>query len=199
MYSVYRITEMCGENRLIKLLRWHALLRGGRYFDYNQGGFMATLFHPRPNYMPDSHERVHRSHTYLAVPLGRFLFSLIFLISGFTHFSSGSISYADSHGIPMADVLVPVSGLLAMIGGLSVLTGLHARVGAVLLLIFLVPVTLLMHDFWNVSNPEMSQLQMAHFLKNLGLIGGALFIAFYGAGPVSMDQHERRKHKHRNL
>lgn len=161
---------------------------------------MATLFHPRPNYMPVEHE-VHHAHSssIWAVPLGRFLFSLIFLISGFTHFSSGSIGYADSHGIPMADILVPVSGLMAIIGGLSVLTGLHARVGAILLLLFLVPVTILMHDFWNVADPQMSQMQMINFLKNLGLIGGALFISFYGAGPVSIDQIQRRHATRKNL
>lgn len=154
---------------------------------------MATLFHPRPNYMP-AEKTTHKSNSGLwAVPIGRVLFSLIFLISGFTHFSSGSISYADSQGIPMADILVPVSGLLALIGGLSILTGFHARVGAVLILIFMTPVTLLMHDFWNVTDPAIAQVQMINFLKNLAIIGGALFLTFYGAGPVSIDQHHRKK------
>jgi putative oxidoreductase len=160
---------------------------------------MATLFHPRPNYMPVEREHVKHSNAIWAVPIGRTLFSLIFLISGFTHFSSGSVSYADSQGIPMADILVPVSGLMAIVGGLSVLSGLHARVGAVILLLFLVPVTILMHDFWNVPDPQMAQMQMVNFLKNLGLIGGALLITFYGAGPVSLDQRERRNARRRNL
>lgn len=157
---------------------------------------MATLFHPRPNYMPREADRhmAHRKLSLWSVPIGRVLFSLIFLIAGMNHFTSGSVSYAVSSGIPMADILVPISGLMAIIGGASVLLGFHARVGAILLLLFLVPVTVLMHDFWNVSDPMEAQMQMTNFLKNVALIGGAILIAFYGAGPISLDH----RHKHKN-
>jgi len=124
------------------------------------------------------------------VPLARFLFSLIFIISGFNHFSSSSIGYADSMGIPFADILVPVSGILAIIGGMSVLLGFHARTGAVILLLFLFPVTVLMHQFWKMEDPQLYQMHFIHFLKNFSLIGGALLIVFYGAGPKSLD-HRR--------
>lgn len=155
---------------------------------------MATLFHPRPNYMPAENTTKKAHRTLLAVPLGRVFLSLIFIVSGLNHFSSGSISYADSQGIPAADILVPVSGLLALIGGLSVLTGLHARVGAVLLMLFMIPVTFLMHDFWNVADPQEAQTQMIHFLKNISILGGIVLVGFYGAGPWSLDQKERKKH-----
>lgn len=154
---------------------------------------MATLFHPRPNYMPNVKEVTQRKASLWAVPIGRFLYSLIFLVSGMNHFSSGSISYAASSGIPMADILVPVSGIIAIVGALSVIFGFHARLGAGLLLVFLVPVTFLMHDFWNVLDPAAAQMQMSHFLKNIALIGGATLIAFYGSGPISIDHRHRHK------
>lgn len=156
---------------------------------------MATLFHPTPNYMPAEKTKthVHASNNLWAVPVGRFLFSLIFIISGINHFSSGSISYAASTGLPMADILVPVSGIIALIGGLSVATGFHARVGAVLILLFLVPVTFIMHNFWSVADPAMAQIQMSHFMKNIAMIGGAILLAFYGAGPNSLDNRHARK------
>ncbi len=156
---------------------------------------MGIFFHPTPNYMPV--EKVHfRTHAKLqvwAVPIGRFLFSLIFIMSGVTHFSSGSIGYAASEGLPMADILVPVSGIIALVGGLSVLTGFHARVGALLILLFLIPVTIIMHNFWSVTDPTMAQMQMTHFMKNLALIGGAVLLAFYGAGPLSLDHRHNRQ------
>jgi putative oxidoreductase len=135
----------------------------------------------------------HASASLYLVPVARVFFSLIFVLAGVNHFSSGSISYAASQGIPMADILVPVSGLIALIGGLSVMTGFHARVGAALLLVFLVPVTILMHDFWSVADPQMAQMQMSHFMKNIALIGGALMVCFYGAGPISVDNHVAKR------
>ena len=121
------------------------------------------------------------------VPVGRALYSLIFITSVFGHFSSGAIDSAAAHGVPFAVVLVPLSGILALVGGLSVLLGYRARFGAFMLLLFLVPVTLVMHKFWGLSDPQMAMMQRANFMKNLSLIGGALVLMYYGAGPVSLD------------
>lgn len=155
---------------------------------------MPSIFHPRPNYFPEESSETSINLNWI-MPISRILFSQIFIISGFNHFTSGSISYADSMGVPMADMLVPISGLFAIIGGGSILFGLHARFGGVLITLFLIPVTLMMHQFWNDSNPQEAQMQMIQFLKNLGLTGGALLFAFYGAGPVSMDSRKDRKAK----
>lgn len=151
---------------------------------------MRTTYHSE-TYV-DQRDTLRARSNIWTVPVARFFFSLIFIVSGFNHFTSGSISYADAQGIPLPDILVPVSGIIAIVGGISVLLGLHARVGATLLLIFLVPVTLLMHDFWNVTDPQMAANQMAHFMKNLSLIGGALLIVFYGSGPISIDHHRSK-------
>jgi putative oxidoreductase len=122
------------------------------------------------------------------VPVGRLLFVAIFLMSAPGHFQAGTIAYAAQQGVPFASVLVPFSGVLALAGGLSVLLGWHARAGAWLLVAFLVPVTLAMHAFWTVSDPTMRMFQQAFFMKNLAMLGGALGIAYWGAGPVSLDE-----------
>jgi len=118
---------------------------------------------------------------------GRILFSAIFLMSAFGHFSKREIAYAASAGVPAAALLVPLSGLIAFAGGASILLGYRARIGALLVVLFLVPVTLTMHRFWGISDPTMAQIQMAMFMKNVSILGGALLIAYHGAGPISLD------------
>jgi putative oxidoreductase len=122
------------------------------------------------------------------VPIARLLFVALFLMSAPSHFQAQTIAYAAQQGVPFASVLVPLSGILAIAGGLSVLLGWHARAGAWLLVAFLVPVTFAMHAFWNVSDPTMRMFQQAFFMKNLAMLGGALLVAYWGAGPVSLDE-----------
>jgi putative oxidoreductase len=122
----------------------------------------------------------------------RILYSLIFIFAALGHFSSQTIAFAAAQGVPLAGLAVPLSGILALAGGLSVLLGYHARWGALALILFLVPVTFMMHKFWAVSDPMMKQMQMVMFMKNLGLIGGALMVYVFGAGPLSLDN--RRAH-----
>ena len=124
----------------------------------------------------------------LVVPLGRLCLALIFLVASPGLFAAGTIDLAASHGVPLASVAVPVAGTLALLGGFSVLLGYRARVGAWLLVAFLVPVTLYMHNFWSVTDPSIRQIQEIMFMKNLSILGGALFLAYFGAGPVSVDE-----------
>jgi putative oxidoreductase len=124
--------------------------------------------------------------------VGRILYSLIFIAAVPGHFASATIGYAAAQGVPLASLAVPASGLLALVGGLSVALGWHARWGAAALIAFLVPVTVMMHNFWAVSDPMMQQVQLAMFLKNVALIGTALLIATNGAGAYSLDA--RRVH-----
>lgn len=126
---------------------------------------------------------------------GRILFSLIFVMSAPGHFSKQSIGYAASQGVPMADVAVPLSGVLALLGGLSVLFGFKARWGAWLLILFLVPVSLMMHRFWGLSDPQAAMMQKVNFIKNVSMTGGALLIAYFGSGPLSLDAlfHKTKK------
>jgi putative oxidoreductase len=121
------------------------------------------------------------------VPVGRAFFAAIFILAAWNHFSEPAIDFAASQGVPLAWLLVPISGLIALAGGLSVLLGYHARFGAGLLVLFLVPVTLALHKFWGIQDPAAVQLQQAMFMKNLSILGGALLIAYFGAGPLSLD------------
>ena len=125
-------------------------------------------------------------------PVARLLFVALFLMSAPGHFKAQTIAYAAEQGVPFATILVPFSGLMALAGGLSILVGWHARAGAWLLVLFLVPVTLAMHAFWAVPDPMMRMMQQGMFMKNLGLLGGVLLIAYFGAGPVSLDERARR-------
>lgn len=121
------------------------------------------------------------------VLLGRILYSLIFVMASLGHFSKGEIGYAAAQGVPFASIVVPLSGVMALLGGLSIVLGYKARWGAWLLVLFLVPVTLTMHNFWAVKDPMMAQMQQAMFMKNLSMLGGALLISHFGAGPLSLD------------
>jgi putative oxidoreductase len=122
------------------------------------------------------------------VPIGRLLFSLIFLPTLVTHFSSGTIQYAASAGVPIPGFLVPLSGIIAFLGGMSILLGFKSRIGAWLLIIFLIPVTLFMHHFWTFQDPASYQMQKVNFMKNLSLIGASLLISYFGSGPYSIDR-----------
>ena len=120
--------------------------------------------------------------------LGRILFSSLFIISGFMQFTPSEISLAADQGVPLPTLLVPLSGVLEIIGGLSVLFGYKARYGAWLLVIFLIPVTLVVHQFWESTNAAEAAIQMAMFFKNLALLGAALSITYFGSGPFSLDE-----------
>jgi len=122
-----------------------------------------------------------------ALLAGRQLFSMIFIIASAGHFSPRTIDAAAAHGVPLPGLLVPLSGFIALVGGLSVLLGFQTRLGAWLLVIFLVPVTVMMHNFWSALDPMTLQIEKAMFLKNVTMLGGALVISYFGAGPLSVD------------
>jgi putative oxidoreductase len=114
--------------------------------------------------------------------IGRVLFALVFVSSGFmAHLGEGGKQgreYARSLGAPSPDLLVPLSGIAIIAGGLMIAFGIWADLGALLVVGFLVGITPIMHAFWKVEDPEMQQLQIAMFFKNTALLGGALII-FY--------------------
>ena len=127
----------------------------------------------------------------VSVLAGRVLYSLIFLMASFGHFSQGTINYAAAHGVPLATVAVPASGILALLGSLSVALGYKAKWGAGLLVLFLVPVTVMLHNFWAMQDPATAQIHQVMFLKNVSMLGGALLILNFGSGPLSLDAWRR--------
>ena len=121
--------------------------------------------------------------------LGRVLFGMIFVSSGIMgHLmgAAGTAAYAASAGVPMAGLLVPLSGIMILAGGLMVILGFKPRIGAWLLLLFLIPTSFLMHAFWGITDQGMAQMQMAHFMKNLSLIGATLMFQSIERWPLSI-------------
>ena len=128
----------------------------------------------------------------IVVLFGRLLFVLIFLKTGPNLFAKQTISYVGSQGVPFASFAVPTAGVLALAGGVSVLLGFRAKIGASLIALFLIPVTFMMHKFWMMDDAGMAQIQMIMFMKNLAILGGALLISQFGAGPMSLDARRSR-------
>ena len=125
--------------------------------------------------------------------VGRVFLVLLFLISAPSYFSAQGIKYAASQGVPLASLAVPLSGLIALAGSVSIVLGYRARLGAWLIVLFLVPVTFTMHKFWAVTDPTMAHMQMINFMKNIEIIGGSLLISQFGAGPWSLDDRRSRR------
>ncbi|CUS80663.1 Uncharacterized membrane protein YphA, DoxX/SURF4 family [Candidatus Kryptonium thompsonii] len=112
--------------------------------------------------------------------VGRILFSALFIMSGFGHFRNRKemIQYAQMMKAPAPELFVPLTGIMIILGGLSVLFNFYLTVGAILLFLFLVPVAFIMHKFWGVQDPGLSANQMAHFFKNLSLAGASLILIY---------------------
>ena len=122
----------------------------------------------------------------IIVLLGRVLFALIFLAAAPRHFSQEGITHGADFGVPLAQFFVPLSGVMAIVGSLSVATGYRAKWGAWLLVLFLIPVTLGMHQFWTIADPTLRHVQLSNFAKNVSMLGAALMITFFGSGPLSV-------------
>ncbi len=132
--------------------------------------------------------------TSFAAPVGRGLLSLIFLLSAVGKLTAwgGTLKMLSDKNLPSPEVLLSIAVALEIIGGVMVLFGFFARWGAAALLVFLIPVTLIMHNFWAAGEAEF-QSQMINFLKNLSICGGLLLVLAFGSGPLSLDRLLRRK------
>jgi uncharacterized membrane protein YphA (DoxX/SURF4 family) len=98
----------------------------------------------------------------------------------FTEFSATQERMAEM-GLPVPALLLAGNIIFQLVGAISLLIGYNVRLGAVILIIFLIPTTLIFHDFW--VNPG----ERIAFFKNLGLIGGLLLLIETGAGAVSLN------------
>jgi len=120
--------------------------------------------------------------------IGRILVGGYYIFNGFNHFSKKEMmaGYAKSKGVPMPEIAIPLTGLLLLLGGLSLLFGIYPYIGVALIVIFLVPVTFMMHNFWVVPK-EQKMADMIQFLKNIALIGSTLmFLAIPTPWPLSL-------------
>lgn len=120
--------------------------------------------------------------------IGRFFLIVIFLMSAvgnkIPNFGS-TVSYMESEGVPMPALLLAGAIVFLIAGSISILIGYRARIGATLLLVFLLLATYWFHDFWTFEDAQAKQMQTIAFMKNLALMGAMIMIIARGAGSPS--------------
>lgn len=119
------------------------------------------------------------------VPLvARIFLAVIFIQTGIDKVAdfAGTQQQIASVGIPLAALVTVFTILFEIAGGISLVLGYKARIGAALLLLFLMPATLVFH------NPIVDPTQTIQFMKNLAIMGGLLMVVAYGSGPISLDR-----------
>jgi len=119
----------------------------------------------------------------------RVFIAAIFIWSG-THkiFGwEGTAGYMESRGMFLVEFFLLGAIILELGGGLSVLTGLKTRLGAIALIVFLVPTTFIFHSWWTYP-PEEQRMQMINFMKNFAVIGGLMYVLSFGGGRFSLDR-----------
>lgn len=110
--------------------------------------------------------------------IGRIIVGVYFLFNAFNHFSQLNMlsGYAQSKGVPAPKLAVFGSGVLLAIGGLSILFWQYLLWGTLALVLFFLPVTFMMHNYWKVEDPQAKMGEMVNFMKNIALMGFALLI-----------------------
>jgi putative oxidoreductase len=124
---------------------------------------------------------------------GRILLSAIFLFSGFGKIAdwSGTADTMARHGMPLVPLFLAGAIAFEILGGLSLLLGFYGRIGAVALIVYLIPTTLIFHNFWAVDAAQ-QQNQMIHFMKNVAIMGGLFMVAALGTDGFSLDRWMNR-------
>jgi uncharacterized membrane protein YphA (DoxX/SURF4 family) len=113
--------------------------------------------------------------------LGRILFSLVFLGSGIGHLTQteGSAQYAAYKKVPSPKLMVQLSGVAMLLGGLAVILGILMDLAGLLLAILLIAMAFMMHKFWEETDPQTKQVEMAQFMKNISMAGAGLILATF--------------------
>jgi putative oxidoreductase len=116
--------------------------------------------------------------------VGRLFLGLMFLVSGLHKIADpvGTQQYMVAMGMTWATFLFYLGATaVEVLGSLALLLGYRARIGGWVLFVFMIPTTLVFHT--NFADPN----QMIHFLKNVSVMGGLIYVAVHGAGGLSMD------------
>lgn len=121
--------------------------------------------------------------------VGRILLAYIFLLSGYGKIVgfAGTAGYMAKYGMPMVEPLLVASIAIELAAGLMLVVGWKTRWAALALFLWLIPVTLIFHAYWGVPK-EQVMMQTIQFQKNLGIMGGMLFVFFFGPGRLSLDR-----------
>jgi putative oxidoreductase len=108
--------------------------------------------------------------------LGRLIFGGFFLYNGLHHFQEKKAltQYTAAKNVPLPEVAVTASGAMLILGGASIIFGAKPKIGALAIMGFLAGVSPIMHDFWRTEDAGQRQAQMAHFMKNMAMLGGAM-------------------------
>jgi uncharacterized membrane protein YphA (DoxX/SURF4 family) len=112
------------------------------------------------------------------VLIGRFILGGFFVYSGVNHFIGFQMmsQYAKMKGVPFPAVAQAMTGLMLLFGGLSIVFGIYPFIGIVLMVAFLLPVSLMMHNFWKIEDLQLRMADKANFLKNMALLGAILML-----------------------
>lgn len=123
--------------------------------------------------------------------IGRVLIALIFVISGFFKIVgySQTVAFATSKGLPLASVAIAGAIVIEVLGGLAVLVGFKTRIAAWILFLYMIPTTLVFHNFWAMTGIQ-QQDNMAHFMKNVAIMGALLLLAAGASTAYSIDARQ---------
>lgn len=111
----------------------------------------------------------------------------IWAAAGKIMFYEMNAQYMASKGLTMIPAFLFGAALVEALGGLSLVLGYKTRLGAAILLLFLIPTTLIFHDFWNAEGAARLPEQV-NFMKNLAIFGGLLYVLVHGAGGCAIDK-----------
>src|SRR5450631_875958 len=127
---------------------------------------------------------------------GRILIALIFVLSGFGKIGgfAGTVGYIASKGLPLPHLAAIGTIVVELGGGILLILGWRARCAAAAMLVFTAVAAFLFHNFWAVP-PDQAQDQMIHFMKNISMVGGLLFVVIHGSGAFSLDGRGRKQLK----
>jgi putative oxidoreductase len=124
--------------------------------------------------------------------VGRILIALIFVFAGFGKITGfeGTVGYIASKGMPLPQLAAIGAIIIELGGGILLVLGWKTRVAAMALFLFTGLAALIFHNFWAAA-PDQAQNQMIHFMKNLAIMGGLLFVMAHGSGPFSLDKSNK--------
>ncbi len=110
--------------------------------------------------------------------IGRIIVGIFFLINAYDHLfkSSGMVGYAASKGVPSPKLAIMGSGILLLLGALSILFASYTFWGIIALLVFMIPVTFTMHNFWKATDPMTKMNEKISFMKNMAIVGFLLML-----------------------
>ena len=125
----------------------------------------------------------------LGLLLGRLCISTLFILAGVGKLLdyNGTYQYMHAKGMLAIPFFLIGAAVVEILGGISLLVGYKTRIGAAALLLFLIPVTTIFHNFWAAEDVMARQLQLTEFLKNLAVFGGLLYVLSTGPGKMSVD------------